>query len=485
MQLQGLHHITMITADAQGTVDFYASLLGLRLVKKTVNFDAPEAYHLYFGDEAGSPGSLLTWFEFEGAAPGTAGAGMIHRLQLAVPDAAALDFWADRLSAAGVDTQRPGDGGALRFTDRDGLGLELVLAADGEPPLRAQHPDIPEQHAIVGLAGARAYAGAELGADADLLTETLGFTALGDGAYRLDGAERSFGWAYDHPPGRGVPGAGTVHHIAWHSRDEDHAAWQDHIHGTGLHVTSLIDRDYFSALYFRQPQGILFEIATTSPGFAVDEDAAHLGEALRLPPQHEHLRDHLEHALRPVVNPRAVLHGDASAAVAPPSAEPFDPDAPQVVAAPDASSLPLDPDQLPDDPFPEEAPEDGMPAPKPLELRAVRNRLLDVHRRLLQTQQLEVEHATGRKMSPHEVLAAAMSDPRFAWLRELSALITQIDEAVADKDRDPAEARVLGERVRTLLGPPNPATDFGARYLRAMQANPDVILAHRDLSALL
>ncbi len=478
MQLQGLHHITMITADAQRTVDFYASLLGLRLVKKTVNFDAPEAYHLYFGDEAGAPGSILTWFEFEGAAPGTAGAGMIHRLQLAVASPGALDFWAQRLTAAGVAVQRSQDPASITFTDPDGLGLELVVAADDEPPLRAEHPDIPEEHTIVGVAGARAYAGAELAADADLLTSTLGFTALGAGAYRLEGGARRFDWAYDHPPGRGVPGAGTVHHIAWHSLDDDHAAWQERVHAAGQHVTALIDRDYFFALYFRQPQGILFEIATTSPGFAVDEDPAHLGEALRLPAQHEHLRDHLEHALRPVVNPRAGLHRDASTSVPPTARAMPDPDEPQVVAAPDASSLP-------DDPFPPEPPATDAPPPKPLDLRGVRNRLLDVHRRLLQTQQLEVEHATGRKMSPHEVLAAAMGDPRFAWLRELSALITQIDEAVADKDGDPAAPLLLCDRVRTLLGPPNPATDFGARYLRAMQSNPDVILAHRDLSALL
>lgn len=468
MQLQGLHHITMITADAQRNVDFYAALLGLRLVKKTVNFDAPEAYHLYFGDEVGSPGSLLTWFEFEAAAPGEAGAGMIHRLELAVGADAALDFWVQRLGAAGVDVERTSDPASIVFADPDGLALALVVARDGEPPLRAAHPDIPDEHAIVGLAGARAYAGAELDRDAELLTETLGFTALGDGAYRVGGGERSFDWAYDHPPGRGVPGAGTVHHIAWHSTDEDHQAWHDRVHAAGQHVTDVIDRDYFHAIYFRQPQGILFEIATTSPGFAVDEDAAHLGEALKLPPQHEHLRDQLEHALRPVVNPRASAGaGDADDAGSAP--------APTPAAA----------DDFPDDPFPTEPAEDGSEPPKPLDLRAVRNRLLDVHRRLLQTQQHEVEHATGRKMSPHEVLAAAMSDPRFAWLRELSALITQIDEAVADKDADPATGIALGERVRTLLGPPNPATDFGARYLRAMQANPDVILAHRDLSAVL
>ncbi|MBJ7472051.1 MAG: VOC family protein [Solirubrobacteraceae bacterium] len=471
MQLQGLHHITMITADAQRTVDFYAGLLGLRMVKKTVNFDAPEAYHLYFGDEAGSPGSILTWFAFPDAAQGQAGAGMIHRLQLAVATTPALEFWLRRLEAAGVATQRSAAPAAVQFTDPDGLSLELVVAEDVAAPLRAVHPDVPEEHAIVGLAGARAYAGAELAADASLLVDTLGFTALGAGTYRLDGGSSRFDWAYDHPPGRGIQGAGTVHHIAWHSSDEDHEGWRERVHGAGLYVTDVIDRDYFHAIYFRQPQGILFEIATTSPGFAVDEDPAHLGEGLRLPKQHEHLREELERTLPPVVNPRT---GHTEPAPVPL----LDPDEPVVVAAPDASSLP-------DDPFPPDEPDASAPPRPPLELRVVRNRLLDVHRRLLQTQQLEVEHATGRKMSPHEVLAAAMGDPRFSWLRELSALITQIDEAVADKDGDPATARALGDRVRSLVGPPNPATDFGARYLRAMQTNPDVILAHRDLSALL
>src|SRR5689334_24854974 len=138
MKLDGMHHITMITGDAQSNVAFYADTLGLRLVKKTVNFDAPEAYHLYFGDEAGSPGSILTWFEFAGARRGRAGAGMIHTIQLGVASEAALDFWAQRLAARGVETTR--DEGSLRFTDPDGLGLELVVADDGNPPLSATHP---------------------------------------------------------------------------------------------------------------------------------------------------------------------------------------------------------------------------------------------------------------------------------------------------------------------------------------------------------
>lgn len=306
MQLDGLHHITMITGDAQRNVDFYADLLGLRLVKKTVNFDAPQAYHLYFGDEQGSPGSLLTWFEFAGAAPGRAGAGMIHRIQLGVPSEASLHFWEQRLGERGHSSERSQD--TLAFADDDGLGLELVVADPSNPPLRATHGAIPAQHAITGVEGARAYVGRDLHADRALLLDTLGFTARwAPGAYRLQGPTRGINWTYEPSDRPGIQGAGTVHHIAWHSADADHVTWQQRAAAAGMRVTPVIDRDYFRAIYFRQPQGILFEIATTSPGFATDEDPAHLGEELRLPAQHEHLRARLERTLRPLANPRAVL----------------------------------------------------------------------------------------------------------------------------------------------------------------------------------
>ena len=305
MRLQGLHHITMITADAQRNVEFYADVLGLRLVKKTVNFDQPEAYHLYFGDEHGSPGSILTWFEFPGATPGRAGAGAIHRIELAVSGEESLGFWEQRLGARGYAASR--DGAAVRFADYDGLDFALVVASDGNPPLRAVHPDIPAEHAIIGVAGARAFAPiGVVGEEAGLLTETLGFASLGDGRYRLDGERRRFDYAYDPAPADpAVPGAGSIHHIAWASLDADHLGWQRAARDAGRHVTEVLDRDYFKSIYFREPRHVLFEIATLSPGFAVDEDAAHLGEALRLPPQHEHLRAHLEQTLRPVHNPRA------------------------------------------------------------------------------------------------------------------------------------------------------------------------------------
>jgi glyoxalase family protein len=303
MKLDGMHHVTMITGDAQRNVEFYADVLGLRLVKTTVNFDAPEAYHLYFGDEQGSPGSILTWFEFVGARPGRAGAGMIHTLQLGVESEAALDFWADRLVSKGYPADR-GEG-SLAFEDYDGLRFELVVVEDGNQPLRAEHPEVPAEYAILGLEGARAYITRGTEADRDLLTETLGFTDLGKGEYRLDGDKRHFHWGYDETSERGIQGAGTVHHIAWHSRDEDHLSWQQRVAAAGMQVTPVIDRDYFRSIYFREPQGILFEIATSSPGFAVDEDPGHLGEQLRLPKQHEHLRPFLERHLTPVTNPRA------------------------------------------------------------------------------------------------------------------------------------------------------------------------------------
>lgn len=306
MHLDGLHHITMITGDAQRNVDFFADVLGLRLVKKTVNFDQPEAYHLYFGDESGAPGSLLTWFEFAGAAPGSAGAGDVHVLELGVAGAAALDVWEERLAGRGVDVARSEDRGdpVLRFADPDGLAL--VLRPDlGDVPLRAAHPDIPAEHAITGLVGARAYA-ADPAALGPALTDVLGFDAADEtGTHLLRGGARRFRFGVDPAPdGRSRQGAGSVHHIAWASRDEDHLGWRARVAEAGAHVTPQIDRDYFLALYFRTPIGVLFEIATTSPGFATDEAPEHLGETLRLPAQHEPLRGRLERVLSPVVNPR-------------------------------------------------------------------------------------------------------------------------------------------------------------------------------------
>jgi glyoxalase family protein len=302
VRLEGIHHITAITGDAQRSVDFYAGTLGLRLVKKTVNFDAPDVYHLYFGAESGAPGSILTFFEFPGATPGRAGAGMVHRILWRGGGPDALDFWAWRLGDRGVETWREPHGLVLR--DPEGLEHELVVPAVADAPLTAEAGDIPPEHRLQGFEGARAFA-ADPGASGSLLREVLGFAGGAGGAWRVQGEERSNRWSYDPPP-PAVPrqSAGSVHHIAWASRDPDHQAWRERLSAAGAPVTAVIDRTYFRSVYFREPSGVLFEIATLGPGFARDEDPAHLGEALRLPARHEHLRSRLERTLTPLLDPR-------------------------------------------------------------------------------------------------------------------------------------------------------------------------------------
>ena len=306
MKLDGIHHITCITADAPGNVDFYARVLGMRFVKKTVNFDAPDVYHLYFGDERGAPGSILTFFEFPDAAPGRPGAGMIHRLRWRVASDDALAFWSDRLTGEGIDVASVDSGGAIRFTDPEGLELELAAIKTDDAPLTARADDIPAECALQGFDGVRAYGRApDRDQEHTILTDVLGFTLDAPGEYRLTG-ERTATYGYDDPPGAvGLQGAGTVHHIAWCARDDEHAAWRGRLAAAGERPTPVIDRQYFLSIYFREPRGVLFELATPSPGFATDEDPEHLGEQLRLPPQHEHLRERLEATLTPLVNPRA------------------------------------------------------------------------------------------------------------------------------------------------------------------------------------
>jgi glyoxalase family protein len=305
MQLDGIHHVTCITADAPGNVDFYARVLGLRLIKKTVNFDAPDVYHLYYGDERGTPGSILTFFEFPDAAPGRAGAGMIHRLRWRVASPEALGFWAQRLAREGVEFEAGAGDRALRFRDPEGLGLELGVVETDDEPLRAHAADIPGEHALLGFDGVSVY-GADPAHEDHMLTTAMGFTRTEPGEYLLDGGRRSASYSYDEPPAAGgLQGAGTVHHIAWCDRDDEHAQWREHLEQVGARPTQIVDRQYFLSVYFREPRGVLFELATPSPGFAVDEDPGHLGEELRLPAQHEHLRTQLERSLTPLVNPRA------------------------------------------------------------------------------------------------------------------------------------------------------------------------------------
>ncbi len=301
MKLDGVHHITAITADAQRNVDFYAGTLGLRMVKKTVNQDEPSVYHLFYADEEGRPGADMTFFEFPDAAPGRPGAGMLHRIIWRVGSDEALGFWEERLTSAGVDALRAD--GALRFADPEGLEHEFIVASVGDEPLIADHPEVPGEHALQGFEGARAYTG-DVERSRPLLEEHLGFEPSGDG-WEVRGKRRGGTWAYDPAPAeRGVQGAGTVHHIAWASETDEHEGWRQRAIDGGAQPTPVIDRFWFESIYFREPSGVLFEIATLDPGFAVDEDPEHLGESLILPPFLEDRREEIERVLTPVSNPR-------------------------------------------------------------------------------------------------------------------------------------------------------------------------------------
>ncbi len=302
MKLEGIHHVTCITADAPGTVDFYARLLGLRLVKKTVNQDDPTVYHLFYADETGSAGSDITFFEYPHARRGRVGAGMVHRVVWRLASEPALDFWERRLGAAGVATKRKD--GRLRFADPEGLDLELAVVETNDEPLVARHPEIPPELALQGFDGVRAYA-TDPDRSRELLEDTLAFESHVTGCYRTGGDRRESWYCYDEPPAEpGMGGAGTVHHVAWASSPADHEAWHRGVARAGAGPTPIIDRFYFRSIYFREPSGVLFEIATIGPGFATDEPLEHLGERLSLPPDFEHLRAQVEPLLTPLPNPR-------------------------------------------------------------------------------------------------------------------------------------------------------------------------------------
>jgi glyoxalase family protein len=303
MELRGIHHVTAITADAPGNVEFYAGVLGLRLVKKSVNQDDPTIYHLFYADDRGSAGSDITFFEYPGVPRGRAGDGMVHRVVFRVADRAALDFWQRRLEREVPLGERAEH--SLLLRDPEGLALELVVDTSGDEPLIAEFPDIPPEYALRGFAGVRAYARAPAASRA-LLERTLGFKASGESRWVARGPGREGFYVYDPPPPeRGLQGAGTVHHVAWASTMQDHEAWLARVRAAGARPTPVIDRFYFRSIYFREPSGVLFEIATLGPGFDVDEPLDSLGERLSLPPSYEHLRDKLEDVLKPLPDPRA------------------------------------------------------------------------------------------------------------------------------------------------------------------------------------
>jgi glyoxalase family protein len=303
MELEGIHHITLITGDAPQNVAFYAGVLGLRLVKKTVNQDDPTVYHLFYADEKGSAGADITFFEYRGARPGRAGAGMVHRIVWRVASEEALDFWKARLEGEGVVAER--NEGSLLFADPEGMSLELAVVENDDEPLVAVHPEIPAELALQGFDGVRAFS-SDPEASRRFLEDTLAFAPVpAAAAWEVRGDRRGSFYAYDQPPAeRGVPGAGTVHHVAWASTTEDHEGWHERVSRSGARPTPIIDRFYFRSIYFREPSGVLFEIATIGPGFATDEPADHIGESLSLPPAFEHLRDRLEQVLTPIQNPR-------------------------------------------------------------------------------------------------------------------------------------------------------------------------------------
>ena len=297
MKLEGVHHVTCITGDAPGNVEYYTGTLGLRLVKKSVNQDDPTVYHLFYADEQGSPGSDITFFEYPNAAPGRAGAGMVHRVVWRVASTESLDFWEQRVGGERGD-------GYLRFSDPEGLEHELAVVETDDPPLVADHPEIPKELALQGFDGVRAFTN-DPDASRAALEETLAFAPAGDSTWEARGEQRGGYYAYDPAPDEpGGMGAGAVHHVAWASTMDDHEQWQQRVAQAGLRPTPIIDRFWFRSIYFREPSGVLFEIATLGPGFGVDEDPEHLGESLVLPPDFEHLREKLEPVLTPLPSPR-------------------------------------------------------------------------------------------------------------------------------------------------------------------------------------
>ena len=307
-QIKGLHHVTSLAGDPQNNNRFFTKTLGLRRVKKTVNFDAPDVYHLYYGDEVGAPGSVMTYFPFPDIAPGRPGTGEVGETVFSVPDGA-IGFWKERFAKLGVDgllEDKAFGEKRLHFAGVDGDSFALVESGSD-----ARAPWLPG--GVAADAAIRGFHSASLrlrddGATVELL-KFMGYEQIGaeEGVKRLaikDGNGADFIDVETLPNiAQGRPGAGTVHHIAFSVENrEKQLEVRKALMDTGYMVTPVIDRDYFWAIYFRTPGGVLFEVATNEPGFNRDEDTAHLGEALRLPKQHEHLRATLEKSLEPIVD---------------------------------------------------------------------------------------------------------------------------------------------------------------------------------------
>ena len=304
MQLEGLHHITAITGDARRNLDFYTRVLGLRLTAKSVNQDDPTVYHLFYGDEHARPGADLTFFEYPGAKPGRAGAGMVYRIVHRVGSEDALDFWEARLRAEGHEVTRDQ---SVRFADPEGLEHELIVDPTQDAPLVAVHPEIPAEHALRGFEGVRAYSEDPDGS-ALVLEQLMGATRVGDEHRFLLRGERRGSWiAFDPAPAeRGRQSAGTVHHVAWGTYDAELPTWIERVQDARIPNSGYVDRHYFHSLYFREPGGVLYELATEEPGFLVDGLALEqLGTQVILPPFLEARREQIEARLTPLPDPRA------------------------------------------------------------------------------------------------------------------------------------------------------------------------------------
>jgi glyoxalase family protein len=303
----GIHHVTAIAGDPQANVDFYSGLLGLRLVKKTVNFDDPTTYHLYYGDATGKPGTIMTFFTWPGAVSGRVGAGQVSATRFAVPEGS-LGFWTERLVGHGVrfgQPERRFDETVLSFSDDDGLPVEIAarpgLSGPGEPWPQST---VPPEHAPRLISGVT-LSERSREVTADLLTGFLGFEKVGEEGGR---ARYAAGESFADVLEASAPGAqavGTVHHVAWRAPNEEtQKAWREEIEARGFNVTPVLDRKYFRSIYFREPGGVLFEIATDAPGFPVDEPVEELGSHLKLPPWLEDRRADIEASLPPIRPPR-------------------------------------------------------------------------------------------------------------------------------------------------------------------------------------
>jgi catechol 2,3-dioxygenase-like lactoylglutathione lyase family enzyme len=301
----GIHHVTAITSDPQRNVDFYTGVLGLRLVKLTVNFDDPRSYHLYYGDVMGHPGTIMTFFAWLGVPKGRHGTGQVTVTSFSVPQAS-LDYWIERLSQRGISYKGPTsrfDETILSLQDPDGLALELVAHPQAHHRPAWKEGPVPAEYTIRGIHTVTLL---EEGYErtARLLTETLGFRSRSseNNVIRYEVGEGGPGAYVDVrcAPGlrRGLVAAGTVHHVAWRTpNDEQQQAWRGTLAGLDLNITPVMDRKYFHSIYFREPGGILFEIATDLPGFTVDEPVERLGTHLELPPWLEQYRSELEQVL--------------------------------------------------------------------------------------------------------------------------------------------------------------------------------------------